>query len=116
MSYRRVLLVRIALVLLVAVPLRVFAAIGGCESSSPDRPAMHAMDDSHRSMPQPMDHGTGGEHGTCSVCCCAAVIASGDFRWPARPEPRVAQPSLVPVAIPAVIPDRLERPPRTFFA
>ena len=121
MSLRRTILVRIALVLLVALPFRANAVIGGCESAhETTMPAMdvHAMDQGvmHDDMAMLVhpDHAT--DHGTCSVCCCAAVIASESFRWPSRPETRVAPPVVATQTTPLVVLGGLERPPRSSTA
>ncbi len=128
---RRRLFAWFALVLATALPLRGYAAAGmqcaqldGNASvktmrahAAHDRMAADAHSTSRHHEANTV-HGQSGDatrsaHGACSVCCCAAVIDIEAFQWPTQRELPVAPPPLAGRPVPAVIPDGLERPPRT---
>ena len=52
----------------------------------------------------------------CAGCCCAAMIATASFDWKPQAFPTPEISLFVVHAVPSTVPHRLERPPRTIFA
>ena len=97
---------KLALLLALIMPLQGFAAAWACGSFD-TAPATGAAAPKHCAH----DTGVAQQHHHCGTCCCAAVIAVMPlFRVPPRP----ANPGLLlPVrSPPAIVLDRLDRPPR----
>jgi hypothetical protein len=97
---------KLALLLALIMPLQGFASAWGCGSfatapvTAPATAAQHCAHD-----------GVAQQHHHCGTCCCAAAIAVMPlFSVPPRP----ANPgALLPVrSPPAIVLDRLDRPPR----
>lgn len=119
--------------LLLAIPLRVYAAAAMMfcgqpgEATPPPQTSMHEQMQSHSDPVGGMahaehhqGHGTGSahgqDHGSCSACCCAGMIATATHDWQAQPFARPAPPRFVAMVVPPTVPRRLERPPRIFLA
>ena len=124
--FRRRFFIRLALVLLVALPLRSMAAIEMLASPVAQHETMVAAaamaDDCGMSVSPDAStdattpgHATHAAHGTCSVCCCVTVVAAHEFHWPARRDTPSAPPVQAVLTAPAVILDGLERPPRSLL-
>jgi hypothetical protein len=97
---------KLALLLALIMPLQGFASAWGCGSFD-TAPATGATAGQHCAH----DTGVAKQHHHCGTCCCAAAIAVMPlFRVPPRP----ANPgALLPVrSPPAIVLDRLDRPPR----
>jgi hypothetical protein len=94
---------RLVLLLALIMPLQGFASAWSCGS----------RDAASAAAPQQCEHaGTAQQHHHCGTCCCAAAIAVSPTLWIA---PRPANPgALLPLRLspPAIILDRLDRPPR----
>jgi hypothetical protein len=102
---------KLALLLALIMPLQGFASAWGCGSF--DTAPASAPDTALATAPQHCAHevGVAQQHHHCGICCCAAAIAVMPlFRVPPRP----ANPgALLPVrSPPAIVLDRLDRPPR----
>jgi len=124
------------ILLLLAVPLRVYAAVAmmfcGAPSQVPHElqmggAAMHGQmhdhrntDDSMESVEHHEDHDARSEHvqdhGSCAACCCAGMIATAHYDWKPQSFATPATPGFVAIAVPPTVPHRLERPPRVFLA
>lgn len=93
---------KLALLLALIMPLQGFASAWGC-----------AFDTAPATAPQHCAHdaGVAQQHHHCGMCCCAAAIAAVPLFWI---PPRPANPgALLPVrSPPAILLDRLDRPPR----
>jgi hypothetical protein len=98
---------KLALLLALIMPLQGFASAWSCGSR--DAPPAAAPP----AAPQQCAHaGAAQQHNHCGTCCCAAAIAVSPKLWIA---PRPVNPSaLLPLRLsaPAIILDRLDRPPR----
>jgi hypothetical protein len=98
---------QLALLLALIMPLQGFASAWSCGSRD-TAPAT-----ARTAAPQQCEHdGAAQQHHHCGTCCSAAAIAVSPKLWIA---PRPANPSaLLPLRLspPAVILDRLDRPPR----
>jgi hypothetical protein len=97
---------KLALLLALMMPLQGFASTWGCGSFD-TAPATGATASQHCAH----DTGAAQQHHHCGTCCHAAAIAVMPlFRVPPRP----ANPgALLPVrSPPAIVLDRLDRPPR----
>ena len=111
------------LLLLLAVPLRVYAATAMLFCGPVDVAAEPTVAVMQMDAGQPMDHGHHGDasdpvldHQSCASCCCTGMIATARFAW--RP-PSFAAPTTPEFAagtVPPPIPHRLERPPRDVVA
>src|SRR5208282_4676526 len=123
MRLNRTLKVGFALLLVVMLPLRSYAVMAGCALGSaalhgvPSAHAIdssHCIDSSHGAAHNPhCVHGAGTAHARgCSECCCMAGAAPIPARWLV---PRMAAVLISPARMsrpPAVVQDRLDRPPR----
>jgi hypothetical protein len=102
---------KLALLLALIMPLQGFASAWSCGSRGAAPAAAPAA--ASAAAPQQCAHaGAAQQHHRCGTCCCAAAIAVMPLLWIA---PRPANPSaLLPVRLspPAIILDRLDRPPR----
>ena len=133
----------IALVLTLALPLRVYAAVAmefcTTDSHAVERvaaPSLHASDHAARAVPGASaedhrhaasrpDHNGGDEaahaaqtphSGTCLSCCCAALIAAAPPQFDLLPSPPPLAPPFTGIAIASFVPDGLDRPPQTLLA
>lgn len=122
--------------LLLAVPLRVYAAVAmtfcGAPSQVPhemqmEAAAMHAQmhdrdstEGSAVSVEHHENHDARSEHvqdhGSCAACCCAGMIATAHYDWKPQSFATPATPGFVAIAVPPTVPHRLERPPRDVLA
>lgn len=130
------------LILLLAVPLRVYAAaamvfcspgapMAGAEAFTPAHHGVAASTGGHHAWTEhsgsaheesaadsqhPADAGSFHVHLACAGCCCAGMIATSGFDW----KPQVFSPPaispFVATAVPSTVPQRLERPPRVVLA
>lgn len=130
------------LILLLAVPLRVYAAAAmvfcspgtptaGAESFTPAHHGVAAStegdhvwaerpgpvhEESAADSQHPADAGSFHDHFSCGGCCSTGMIAASGFDW----KPQVfAPPAISPfvaTAVPSTVPQRLERPPRVVLA
>jgi hypothetical protein len=98
---------KLALLLALMMPLQGFASAWGCGSFDTAQTAAPAT------APQHCAHEAGvtQQHHHCGTCCCAAAIAVMPPLWiPPRPANTGA---LLPArSAPAIVLDRLDRPPR----
>jgi hypothetical protein len=99
---------KLALLLALIMPLQGFASAWSCEALGPAPAAGHATALQHCAH----DAGAAQLHHHCGTCCCAAAISVMPMVWlPPRPANSSA---LLPVrsSPPAIVLDRLDRPPR----
>jgi hypothetical protein len=106
---------QLALLLALIMPLQGFASAWSCGSrdAAPATAPATAQATTPAAAPQQCEHtGAAQQHHHCGTCCCAAAIAVSPKLWLA---PRPANPSAqLPLRLspPAIILDRLDRPPR----
>ena len=131
-------------ILLLTVPLRVYAAAvmvfcspgsgpAAVESIVPAHHQMHASTHGHHadaehfpsvheasvaeSHPQVgPDAAPFDDHSSCAGCSCSGMIATAAFDWNPQTFPTPAISSFIATAVPSTVPRRLERPPRTILA
>lgn len=135
----------IALVLTLALPLRVYAAVAMEFCTPASHGVMQAVAYSDESVVDHSDHashaattasaeeaspagvhpddlsGVGSAHaaphsGACASCCCAALIAAAPLRFDLRPSLPPEAPPFTHNAIASFVPDGLDRPPQPFLA
>ncbi|HZE42758.1 MAG TPA: hypothetical protein VE058_03175 [Steroidobacteraceae bacterium] len=101
---------KLALLLALIMPLQGFASAWGCGSFD-TAPAAEATAAQHCAHDTAHDTGVAQQHHHCGTCCHAAAIAVMPlFRVPPRP---AIPGALLPVrSPPAIVLDRLDRPPR----
>jgi len=104
---------QLALLLALIMPLQGFATAWSCSSRDAAAATAPAPAAARTAAPQQCAHaGAARQHHHCGTCCCAAAMAVSPTLWIA---PRPANPS-APLSLrlspPAIILDRLDRPPR----
>lgn len=135
----------IALVLTLALPLRVYAAVAMEFCTPTSHGVMHAVAHSDESVVGDSDHtahgaaaasaeeaspagahpddlsGLGSAHaaphsGACASCCCAALIAAAPLQFNLHPSLPPEAPPFTRNAIASFVSDGLDRPPQSFLA
>jgi hypothetical protein len=120
MPLNRTLTISFAILLAVMSPLRGYAALANCGAAFISAPAAaaHGAHLSHcaHGAGVPHAHGAGILHAhDCGSCCCVAAIALTPARWMVPPPTALRISAWMIWPPPAVIQDRLDRPPRLLF-